>query len=587
MSSVVFNPKNRILVLLIFSITLPLSNSPVYAEWTVVEPPHVSGNWVLNDVHFISTNEGWAVGTTVLENGDWEGVLLHYYNGSWTSVAPPLGSLNCDLQAVYFTSSNEGWAVGDNGTSHTGVLLHYSHGSWKFVSPPKVNSQTGYPIWSWSLSKVHFTSSGEGWAVGSVTTCVSCNPYTGVELYATDLLLHYTNGSWKDESPGFNYPAWSDWLNDVYFTSSGEGWAVGHGHEGGLLLHYSKGEWKSIGPPKECLGCIFSGIHFISPNEGWVVGQNTSGDFPYKGALLHYSNASWTFIDPPDIDAGSSWGLSGVYFTSLSEGWAVGGSVMLHYQNGSWLPVTLPDVSPYQLTLYRICFPSPGEGWAVGEISNQNGDQFRGFLLKFSLPETISIPSNPSGEVNGIIGKSYKYSTGGSSSNLGHTIQYQFDWMGNGSNLSSWGSATQSRTWTNPGIYNVRARARCSQDTSIVSNWSDSLPVSISVPNISIAPTSNDFGNVKVKRSKTASFKVANSGTANLLILATSITGADAPMFTITSGGGNRTIKPGKTLTIKVGFKPTSTGSKTSTLRITSNDSDTPTIDILLSGIGQ
>jgi hypothetical protein len=56
-------------------------------------------------------------------------------------------------------------------------------------------------------------------------------------------------------------------------------------------------------------------------------------------------------------------------------------------------------------------------------------------------------------------------------------------------------------------------------------------------------------------------------------------------MFTITSGGGvSKTIKPGKTLTIKVVFKPTSAGSKSSTLEITSNDPDTPTIDIPLTG---
>jgi hypothetical protein len=56
-------------------------------------------------------------------------------------------------------------------------------------------------------------------------------------------------------------------------------------------------------------------------------------------------------------------------------------------------------------------------------------------------------------------------------------------------------------------------------------------------------------------------------------------------MFTITSGGGvSKTIKPGKTLTIKVAFKPTSAGSKSSMLGITCNDPDTPTIDIPLTG---
>ena len=104
------------------------------------------------------------------------------------------------------------------------------------------------------------------------------------------------------------------------------------------------------------------------------------------------------------------------------------------------------------------------------------------------------------------------------------------------------------------------------------------------VPDILITPLTYDFGNVEAKKSKTASFKVKNNGKADLLI-STSITGTDVSMFTITSGGGvSKTIKPGKPLTIKVAFKPTSGGSKSSTLRITSNDPDTPTIDIPLTG---
>ena len=101
-------------------------------------------------------------------------------------------------------------------------------------------------------------------------------------------------------------------------------------------------------------------------------------------------------------------------------------------------------------------------------------------------------------------------------------------------------------------------------------------------PDISVTPLTYDFRNVKVKKSKSASFKVQNNGKADLLI-STSIKGTDVSMFTITSGGGvSKTIKPGKTLTIKVSFKPTSAGSKSSTLEITSNDPDTPTIDIPL-----
>ena len=104
---------------------------------------------------------------------------------------------------------------------------------------------------------------------------------------------------------------------------------------------------------------------------------------------------------------------------------------------------------------------------------------------------------------------------------------------------------------------------------------------------ISVTPTSYNFENIKVKKSKTASFVVRNNRTTNLSILGSTITGTDASMFMIKSGSGSKTIKPRKTLTIKVVFKPTSTGLKSAILEITSNDPVTPTIDIPLNGTGQ
>ena len=200
--------------------------------------------------------------------------------------------------------------------------------------------------------------------------------------------------------------------------------------------------------------------------------------------------------------------------------------------------------------------------------------------------EIVSSPSTPSGPTSAKTGISYTYTTGGSSSTVGHSVEYQFDWKGDGSDLSKWGPASQPKTWATAGVYNVRARARCVQDVSVVSDWSNPLSVSISVPDISVTPTAYNFGNVKVKKSKTASFFVKNNGTVNLTT-SLQIIGTDAPMFKITSGAGSKIIKPGKTLTIKVVFKPTSTGPKSSTLRVTSNDPDTATIDIPLSGTGQ
>ena len=111
-----------------------------------------------------------------------------------------------------------------------------------------------------------------------------------------------------------------------------------------------------------------------------------------------------------------------------------------------------------------------------------------------AIPETVSTPTTPSGPTNGVIGTSYSYSTGGASSNLGHSVQYRFDWKGDGTDLSSWGSATRSKTWTVAGTYQVRARARCISDTSVVSSWSNALSVSISAAAISCTVATSPSG---------------------------------------------------------------------------------------------
>ena len=201
-------------------------------------------------------------------------------------------------------------------------------------------------------------------------------------------------------------------------------------------------------------------------------------------------------------------------------------------------------------------------------------------------PETISLPNAASGPAIGITNVPYTFTTSGSTSSLGNPVEYQFDWKGDGSDLSNWGSASQYKTWTVAGVYNIRVRARSTTDVSVMSSWSNPLTVSISLPKILVTPTTYNFGNVKVKRSKIASFAVKNSGTVNLLISA-SITGTDGSMFKITSRSGSKTIKPGRTLTIRGAFKPISKGSKSANLEITSNDPVTPTIDIPLSGTGQ
>jgi hypothetical protein len=93
--------------------------------------------------------------------------------------------------------------------------------------------------------------------------------------------------------------------------------------------------------------------------------------------------------------------------------------------------------------------------------------------------DTISTPKTPKGPQKGNTGGTYTYSTSGSVASIGGPVEYQFDWNGDGTDLSPWGSAKQSKTWTSASIHDIKARARSSSDPSLISNWSNTISVTV------------------------------------------------------------------------------------------------------------
>jgi hypothetical protein len=286
---------------------------------------------------------------------------------------------------------------------------------------------------------------------------------------------------------------------------------------------------------------------------------------------------------------------------------------------------------------------------------------------RLGITETISTPTTPSGPASGTVGTSYTYTTGGSTSNLDHSVQYLFDW-GDGTN-SGWlavGTTSTSNSWTSAGNYPIKVQARCATDTDIVSNWSDTLSVNITsnptltvlksgigsgtvtsspggincgndctevyapgtkvtlkakadtnsaftgwsdggcsgtgacvvvmnsdtavtavfstkAPAISVSPSSINFGSVKVGKKITKKLKIANNGSGDLMAAISGIGGTDFSIM----GTSNIIIKAKKSYSLSITLKPTSTGLKTTTLNIDSNDTGTPLLNIPLSGTGQ
>lgn len=110
--------------------------------------------------------------------------------------------------------------------------------------------------------------------------------------------------------------------------------------------------------------------------------------------------------------------------------------------------------------------------------------------------------------------------------------------------------------------------------------------VTANVPSILVIPASYDFGQVTVGTSSEWTFFVGNGGTADLNVTATTLTGSDAANFTIESGGGSVTVEPDSSHEIIVSFNPSSTGVKSASLDVSSNDPDDDPFSVALSGEG-
>jgi len=105
----------------------------------------------------------------------------------------------------------------------------------------------------------------------------------------------------------------------------------------------------------------------------------------------------------------------------------------------------------------------------------------------------------------------------------------------------------------------------------------------LKIPDISVAQTSVEFGSIKVGKKGMKTLKIGNNGTGDLSITLSVLEGTD---FSI-QGSSSVTIKGKKSYILKALFTPKSAGLETATLKIDSNDPDTPALDISLSGTGQ
>jgi hypothetical protein len=128
----------------------------------------------------------------------------------------------------------------------------------------------------------------------------------------------------------------------------------------------------------------------------------------------------------------------------------------------------------------------------------------------------------------------------------------------------------------NPGVYGV-----LKNDGTYRKLWDVLTGTGTSAPDITVAPTSKDFGSADIDSTTNPAqtFTITNTGSANLTVGTITITGTDPGQFIKSDDtASGQTIAAGASKTIIVTFDPSSVGEKTAALSIPLNDPDKPTL---------
>ncbi len=303
-------------------------------------------NWMDDGLYY---NEAYSSVYFVDDQTGWiaGSKILHTTNGgsNWTEQYDP--SLS-SIHGLFFLDENNGYAVGgifDSYNEHfSHYILHTSDGGDNWNTQLYESGYYYDPVGP--LNDIYFTDTNHGWAVGDY----------GVIYYTSD-----SGDNWDEQDSGLS--GYYNELFGVAFTDSNNGWAVG---ENGIVVSTTDGggTWT-----QEDIGTTDSlnSICFADENNGWIAG----GDYyPIHGTIFHTSDggSTWEMQDPGTGEL--EYILYDIWFVDDTQGWAAGGTwypfeaVMLHTENGGG-----PSVEPvlsYTPTSYDF-----GEMYNGGEDSTE------------------------------------------------------------------------------------------------------------------------------------------------------------------------------------------------------------------------
>jgi len=152
----------------------------------------------------------------------------------------------------------------------------------------------------------------------------------------------------------------------------------------------------------------------------------------------------------------------------------------VHYGTASGSYTTSVDVHKVIPSIVTGLTAGQTYYFVVTAYNASNNESGYSNQVSYSVPApngAPATPATPSGASGALVNASIAFSTSASDPN-GDSLQYRYDW--GGGVLSSWGAASQSRSWAAAGQYAVKAQARDS--LGLESAWSRAKTVTISSP---------------------------------------------------------------------------------------------------------
>ncbi|MFT4600341.1 MAG: photosystem II stability/assembly factor-like uncharacterized protein [Arenicella sp.] len=251
------------------------------AQWTYPDSGITDD---LNDVHFPTSNIGYAVGEggSIIKSVD--------AGDSWTVLTSGVSSL---LEGVHFLNDNLGYVVGDN------VMLKTSNGgiNWTTVTLP----ETGH------LMDVEFTNATNGFCVGS----------DGILLKTSDAGLN-----WIAKNSDCNR-----YLSKIQFPSESVGYATSRGYNSNFIKTTDGGEtWFSDTIDANLIYGSFESVYFMTEDVGLI-----GSWYIYGLVKTTDGGANWVDVSGPEspdlysIDfangsVGFAGDINGLFMTTTDAG---------------------------------------------------------------------------------------------------------------------------------------------------------------------------------------------------------------------------------------------------------------------------